>query len=197
MVETGAAEAKTTVPEEKAAELEGTAAPVPENSRRRRIRWPVVVAAVPGVVLAVIFGVLWRSAAGDLAAEREQEQDRKMAVNTATEYTARSLTYDYRNLDAFFEGVDQGASQSLQDRYDGVREALTAIMNESQVVATGEVLSAAIDSESGGEYKVSVFAQQTTQNIQQPDPGKVPNLLLVTVTDQDGQWIVSDYGPNT
>lgn len=120
-----------------------------------------------------------------------------MAVNTATEYTARSLTYDYRNLDAFFQGVDQGASQSLQDRYDGVREALTAIMNESQVVATGEVLSAAIDSESGGEYKVAVFARQTTQNVQQPDPGKVPNLLLVTVTDQDGQWIVSDYGPKT
>ena len=190
MVETDAAEAKEAVPEDKAAT-------VPEGSRRRRIRWPVVVAAVPGVVLAVVFGVLWHSAAGDLAAEREREQDRQMAVNTATEYTARSLTYDYRNLDAFFEGVDQGASQSLQDRYDGVREALTAIMNESQVVATGEVLSAAIDSESGGEYKVAVFAQQTTQNVQQPDPGKVPNLLLVTVTDQDGQWIVSDYGPKT
>ncbi|MEH6795361.1 MULTISPECIES: hypothetical protein [unclassified Rhodococcus (in: high G+C Gram-positive bacteria)] len=190
MVETDAAEAKTAVPEDKAAT-------VPEGSRRHRIRWPVVAAAVPGVVLAVVFGVLWHSATGDLAAEREQQQDRQMAVNTATEYTARSLTYDYRNLDAFFQGVDQGASQSLRDRYDGVREALTAIMNESQVVATGEVLSAAIDSESGGEYKVAVFAQQTTQNVQQPDPGKVPNLLLVTVTDQDGQWIVSDYGPKT
>ncbi|MCZ4561629.1 hypothetical protein O4160_12365 [Rhodococcus sp. IEGM 1401] len=192
MVEVDASEKKTeAVPEDKTATA-------PENStRRRRIRWSVVGAAVPGAVLAVVFGVLWHSAAGDLAAERAHEQDRQMALNTATEYTARSLTYDYRNLDAFFEGVDQGASQSLQDRYDGVREALTAIMNESQVVATGEVLSAAIDSESGGEYKVAVFAQQTTQNVQQPDPGNVPNLLLVTVTDQDGQWIVSDYGPKT
>ncbi|OZE32994.1 MULTISPECIES: hypothetical protein [unclassified Rhodococcus (in: high G+C Gram-positive bacteria)] len=191
MVEVDASEKKAAVPEDKTATA-------PENpERRRRIRWSVVGAAVPGVVLAVVFGVLWHSAAGDLAAERALEQDRQMALNTATEYTARSLTYDYRNLDAFFEGVDQGASQSLQDRYDGVREALTAIMNESQVVATGEVLSAAIDSESGGEYKVAVFAQQTTQNVQQPDPGNVPNLLLVTVTDQDGQWIVSDYGPKT
>ncbi|OZC90752.1 hypothetical protein CH254_07520 [Rhodococcus sp. 06-412-2C] len=197
MVETEASEAKAAVPEENTAVPEEKAA-APENStRRRRIRWSVVAAAVPGIALAVVFGVLWRAAAGDLADERTHDQDRQMALNTATDYTARSLTYDYRNLDAFFEGVDQGASQSLQDRYDGVREALTAIMNESQVVATGEVLSAAIDSESGGEYKVAVFAQQTTQNVQQPDPGKVPNLLLVTVTDQDGQWIVSDYGPKT
>ncbi|MGA9871982.1 MAG: hypothetical protein WBQ44_12670 [Rhodococcus sp. (in: high G+C Gram-positive bacteria)] len=151
--------------------------------------------AVAGVVLAVVFGFLWRSSAVDLAASQADERDRQIALNTASDYAARSLTYDYRNLDDFFAGVDEGASQALQDRYDGVQDALTTIMTESQVVATGEVLSAAVDSESGGEYKVTVFAQQTTQNIQQPDAGAVANLLAVTVTDQDGQWVVSDYGP--
>ncbi|MGB3371100.1 MAG: hypothetical protein WBA81_10810, partial [Rhodococcus sp. (in: high G+C Gram-positive bacteria)] len=66
-----------------------------------------------------------------------------------------------------------------------------------QVVASGEVLSAAVDSESGGEYKVTVFAKQTTHNVQQPDAGEVPNLLSLTVTNQGGQWLVSDYGPKT
>lgn len=151
--------------------------------------------AVLGVVLAVVFGVLWRSASGDLASIEAQERDRQTAVDTAADYAARSLTYDYRNLEDFFAGVDEGASQALQDRYDGVREALTAIMTESEVVATGEVLSAALDSESDGDYTVSVFAEQTTQNVQQPDAGAVPNLLTVTVTEQDGRWIVTDYGP--
>lgn len=173
-----------------------TLAPAEPTAQPRR-RLPLMLGglAVLAVVLAVVFGVLWRSAAGELAASNAQDRDRQIALNTATDYTARSLTYDYRNLDAFFGGVDEGASQALQDRYDGVRDALTAIMTESQVVATGEVLSAAVDSESGGEYKIAVFAQQTTQNLQQQDPGKVPNLLVVTVLNQDGQWIVSDYGP--
>ena len=64
-----------------------------------------------------------------------------------------------------------------------------------EVVASGEVLSAAVDSEADGEYRVSVFAEQTTQNVQQPDAGAVPNLLTVTVAEQDGRWIVTDYGP--
>ncbi len=167
----------------------------PMTPERVRAPWLLGGVAVLGVVLAVVFGFLWKSAAGDLADATAQDRDRQIALNTATDYAARSLTYDYRNLDAFFAGVKDGASQSLQDRYDGVEAALTAIMTESRVVATGEVLSAAVDSESGGEYKISVFAQQTTQNLQQPDPGKVPNLLVVTVTNQGGQWIVSDYGP--
>ena len=63
------------------------------------------------------------------------------------------------------------------------------------MVSNTILLSAAVDSEGGGEYKVTVFAQQSTQNVQQPDAGAVPNLLTVTVTDQDGLWTVSDYGP--
>lgn len=168
-----------------------------EATRTARTRLPLLlgIIALVAVVLAVVFGFLWRAATSDLAAAQAQERDRQIAINTATDYAARSLTYDYRDLDAFFEGVDEGASQGLRDRYDGVRDALTTIMTESQVVATGEVLSAAVDSEGGGEYKVTVFAQQTTQNVQQPDAGAVPNMLTVTVTDQDGLWTVSDYGP--
>lgn len=168
-----------------------------EATSTARTRLPLLlgIIALVAVVLAVVFGFLWRAAASALASAQAQERDRQIAINTATDYAARSLTYDYRDLDAFFEGVDEGASQGLRDRYDGVRDALTTIMTESQVVATGEVLSAAVDSEGGGEYKVTVFAQQTTQNVQQPDAGAVPNLLTVTVTDQDGLWTVSDYGP--
>ena len=168
-----------------------------EATSTARTRLPLLlgIIALVAVVLAVVFGFLWRAAASDLASAQAQERDRQIAINTATDYAARSLTYDYRDLDAFFEGVDEGASQGLRDRYDGVRDALTTIMTESQVVATGEVLSAAVDSEGGGEYKVTVFAQHTTPNVQQPDAGAVPNLLTVTVTDQDGLWTVSDYGP--
>lgn len=158
---------------------------------------PIVVAALlaVAVILAAFFGYKWYSAENDISSMQTAQTDREIALNTARDYTARSLTYDYNSLDEFFAGVKQGASQSLQDRYDGVHDALTAIMTESQVVANGQVLSAAIESENNGEYQVAVYATQTTQNIQQPEAGAVPNLLNVTVADQGGQWIVTDYKP--
>ncbi|KQU61043.1 hypothetical protein ASG84_00385 [Rhodococcus sp. Leaf278] len=167
----------------------------PRGSGRSTYTVVAAALAVVAVVVAAVFGYLWHTAAGDLAAARQQETDRQIALNTARDYTTRSLTYDYNDLDAFFASVKDGAAQPLQDRYDGVKDALTAIMTESQVVASGEALSAAVDSEIDGVYKISVFAQQQTRNVQSPDGGTVANILAVTVSDHDGRWIVDDYGP--
>jgi Mce-associated membrane protein len=167
----------------------------PSTSIRPTATIIAAVVAVLALVAAVVFGFLWHSASSDLDAQRQQETDRQIALNTAKDYTTRSLTYDYNNLDAFFAGVKDGAAQPLQDRYDGVKDALTAIMTESQVVASGEALSAAVDSEVDGVYKISVYAQQQTRNLQTPDGGSVANILAVTVSDHDGRWIVDDYGP--
>ncbi|MDI9897853.1 hypothetical protein QM797_24285 [Rhodococcus sp. IEGM 1381] len=176
---------------------EASTTPTPRESGRSIHTVVAVVVAVVAVVMAAVFGYLWHSAAGDLDATRQQETDRQIALNTAQEYTTRSLTYDYNDLDAFFASVKDGAAQPLQDRYDGVKDALTAIMTESQVVATGEALSAAVDSETDGVYKISVYAQQQTRNVQSPDGGTVANILAVTVSDHDGRWIVDDYGPKS
>ncbi|CCQ15048.1 putative uncharacterized protein [Rhodococcus sp. AW25M09] len=169
--------------------------PTQDESGRSTYSVAAVVVAVVAVVVAAVFGYLWYSAAGDLDAMRQQETERQIALNTAKDYTTRSLTYDYNDLDAFFSSVKDGAAQPLQDRYDGVKDALTAIMSESQVVASGEALSAAVDSETDGVYKISVYAKQQTRNVQSPDGGSVDNILAVTVSDHDGRWIVDDYGP--
>lgn len=190
-----ASETSTTAPESAAAETSTT--PTPRESGRSTFTVVAVAVAVFAVVVAAVFGYLWHSASSDLAAQRQLETDRLIALNTAKDYTARSLTYDYNDLDAFFASVKDGAAQPLQDRYDGVKDALTAIMTESQVVASGEALSAAVDSETDGVYKISVYAQQQTRNVQSPDGGSVDNILAVTVSDHDGRWIVDDYGPKS
>ena len=107
----------------------------------------------------------------------------------------RSLTYDYRNLDPFFAGVAQDASNSLQDRYNQVRETLGAIMTEAQVVATGTVVATAVQPAGDNRFEVTVFATQKTENVQQPDASTVPNLLSVTVAHDGGQWLVDNYSP--
>ena len=112
---------------------QASTASVPRGSGRSTYTVVAAALAVVAVVVAAVFGYLWHTAAGDLAAARQQETDRQIALNTARDYTTRSLTYDYNDLDAFFAGVKDGAAQPLQDRYDGVKDALTAIMTESQV----------------------------------------------------------------
>ncbi len=150
------------------------------------------------VVVAVVAALLawqWRSAANDLDELHAQNADRDKAAEVAKDYAVRSLTYDYRNLNGFFDGVRNGASETLQNRYNEVRDTLTKIMTESQVVATGDVVATAVAPPANGKYAVTVFATQKTQNVQQPDPGSVPNLLVVTVAKDGDNWQVVDYGP--
>ncbi|WP_315772956.1 hypothetical protein [Rhodococcoides kroppenstedtii] len=181
------------------AESSATDATAGPTGRTRGGRLTVVLAVV--AVLAVIAAALaawqWRSAAGALDAERAADADRAAAVDVARGYTERSLTYDHTNVDGFFAGVEEGTTDALRERFDGVREVLTQIMTDSQVVASGTVNAATVTAQDGNVYTVKVFATQTTQNLQQPEPGAVPTLLTVTVEKNGDQWLVSDYGADT
>ncbi|MFD0364251.1 hypothetical protein ACFQZZ_22635 [Nocardia sp. GCM10030253] len=171
------------------------------DSNRLRARWGstresvLAGVAILMVVLAAALGMQWQSSADDLDALRQQNADRDQAAQVATDYTIRSLTYDYRNLSGFFDGVQNGASEALSNRYEEVRDTLANIMTGAQVVATGEVIGTAVEPKGNDQYSVTVFATQRTQNVQQPQPATVPNLLLVTVSKNAGTWQVVDYGP--
>ncbi|MBL1074111.1 hypothetical protein JK358_06855 [Nocardia sp. 2] len=146
-------------------------------------------------VLGVALGFQWRSAAGDLNDLRAANADRDRAAEVASDYTLRSLTYDYKNVPAFFDGVQRGTSDALRNRYTEVHDTLSKIMTEAQVVATGQVVGTSVQAQGNDQYTVTVYATQRTQNIQQQDPATVPNLLTVTVAKNDGDWLVVDYGP--
>ncbi len=192
----GAGESTAESATESGTPAESTGGP---TGRTRGGRPTVVLAVV--AVLAVIAAALaawqWRSAAGALDVERAADADRAAAVDVARGYTERSLTYDHTNVDGFFAGVEEGTTDALRERFDGVREVLTQIMTDSQVVASGTVNAATVTAQDGNVYTVKVFATQTTQNLQQPEPGAVPTLLTVTVEKNGDQWLVSDYGADT
>lgn len=154
----------------------------------------VAVSALFAVV-AVVLGVLWHGASSDYDALKSAQSDRDRAAQVAKDYTLRSLTYDYRNLPAFFDGVQRGTSDALRDRYSQVHDTLAKIMTDAQVVATGDVVGTSVEAKGNDQYTVTVYATQKTQNVQQPDPATVPNLLVLTVAKSGGDWLVTDYGP--
>ncbi|GAB0105531.1 hypothetical protein JMUB6875_45100 [Nocardia sp. JMUB6875] len=146
-------------------------------------------------IAAVVFGVLWHGSANDYDALKSAQSDRDRAAQVARDYTLRSLTYDYRNLPAFFDGVQRGTSDALRDRYSQVHDTLAKIMTDAQVVATGDVVGTSVEAKGNDQYTVTVYATQKTQNVQQQDPATVPNLLVLTVAKSGGDWLVTDYGP--
>ncbi|MFF2549724.1 hypothetical protein ACFVUS_01940 [Nocardia sp. NPDC058058] len=155
----------------------------------------VSAAAALFAVVALTLGICWHSAAGDLNALRAGNSDRDRAAEIATDYATRSLTYDYKNLPAFFDGVQRDTSQPLRDKFTQTHDALTKIMTGAQVTATGKVMGTSVESKGNDQYAVTVYALQRTQSIQQTDPATKPNLLLVTVAKNGGDWLVVDFGP--
>ncbi|OJF84500.1 hypothetical protein NS14008_20390 [Nocardia seriolae] len=155
----------------------------------------VAVAAVIFAMVAVVLGVFWNNAADDYDALKSDQSDRDRAAQVTKDYTLRSLTYDYRNLPAFFDGVQRGTSDGLRDRYTQVHDTLAKIMTDAQVVASGDVVGTSVEAKGNDQYTVTVYATQKTQNVQQQDPATVPNLLVLTVAKTGGDWLVTDYGP--
>lgn len=175
---------------------------VPDDPKRlwhSRIRVSAdrIVAAAAAVlaVAALVLGVAWHNASGDLNALRTSNSDRDRAAEIASDYTVRSLSYDYKNLPAFFDNVERGTSDALRGKYTQAHDMLTKIMSGAQVVATGQVVGTSVESKGNDQYQVTVYAIQRTQNVQQPEPAAKPNLLVVTVAKSGGDWLVVDYGP--
>ncbi|WP_084529715.1 hypothetical protein [Nocardia crassostreae] len=155
---------------------------------------PLAAAAILAVV-SLVLGGLWYSSSNELDDLKSAQADRDRVAEVARDYTLRSLTYDYKNLPAFFDGVQRGTSDALAGRYKEVHDTLSAIMTEAQVVATGEVAGTSVEAQGNDQYAVTVYATQRTQNVQHQDPATVPNLLVVTVAKNGGDWVVVDYGP--
>ncbi|MFX0580942.1 hypothetical protein [Nocardia nepalensis] len=169
--------------------------PTSVESRHDARIYALTGVAVLMAVLAAMLGLRWQATGNDLDALRQQNADRDKAAEVAKDYTLKSLTYDYRNIPAFFDGVQSGTSDALRNRYREVHDTLANIMTGAQVVATGEVIGTAVEPKDNDQYAVTVFATQRTQNVQQPEPATAANLLIVTVSKNGGAWQVVDYGP--
>ncbi|MGA6206406.1 hypothetical protein [Nocardia testacea] len=153
------------------------------------------LAAAAFVVLAGLLGWRWYSAQQELDDLRARIADRDRVAAVAADYAQRSLTYDFRSLDAFFAGVRQGTTAGFSQRYDTVSDTLAKVMTESEVVAAGEVVGTAVDAVDSDNYIVTVFATQQTRNVQHPEPVAVSTLVTVTVQRAGDEWLVADYRP--
>ncbi|WP_328394114.1 hypothetical protein [Nocardia sp. NBC_00416] len=151
------------------------------------------LAALALVALSGLLAWRWYSAEHELDTLRDRIADRDRVAAVAADYAKRSLTYDFRSLDAFFAGVRDGTTAGLSHRYDTARDELTEVMIEARSVARGDVVSTAVEAVDGDNYVVTVFATQQTRNARHPEPVGAPTLLTVNVQRAGDEWLVADY----
>lgn len=166
---------------------------------RTRIPWQWVSAGLLVVLIAGgTFGyVKYRGATNDLAAMHQAAADRAAATQVAKDYALKSLTYSFKDPDAFFAAVEDGVSDALKDKYINATDLLKGVMLQAQVTSTGEVLATDAISQPGDVYQVVVSANQTTRNLQNPEKRTSTILLQITVNKVGDTWQVSDIGPKT
>lgn len=166
--------------------------------RSRRLWLSGVAVAVACVIAASVYGYLKYSDISDqLAATRQVEADRATAVQLAKDYALKSLTYSYKDPDAFFASVKEGVAPALRDKYINATDLLKGIMLQAQVTSKGEILATEAIEQPGDVYQVVVAASQTTRNVQHPQERVSLILLQITLNKTGDAWQVSDIGPKT
>jgi Mce-associated membrane protein len=169
------------------------AGPSKSRLRSRRVALAVLVAIV---IAGAVFGYLsYQATADDLARMRQAEADRNTAAQLAKDYALRSLTYSFKDPDAFFRSVEQGVSPALKDKFINATGFLKSLMLQAQVTSTGEVVATDPIPQPGDVYEVVVSTYQTTRNVQNPEPRVSVMLLQVIVNKVGDSWQVSDIGP--
>jgi Mce-associated membrane protein len=169
------------------------AGPSRSRAQWRRIGLAVLVATA---IAGVVFGYLrYNATADDLARMRHAEADRNTAAQLAKDYALKSLTYSFKDPDAFFRSVEQGVSPTLKDKFVNATGFLKSVMLQAQVTSTGEVVATDPIPEPGDVYEVVVSTYQNTRNVQNPEPRVSVMLLQVIVNKVGDSWQVSDIGP--
>jgi Mce-associated membrane protein len=169
------------------------AGPGTSRTRWRRVGLAVLVATV---IAGAVFGYLrYQATADDLVRMRQAEADRNTAAQLAKDYALKSLTYSFKDPDAFFRSVEQGVSPTLKDKFVNATGFLKSVMLQAQVTSTGEVVATDPIPQPGDVYEVVVSTYQNTRNVQNPEPRVSVMLLQVIVNKVGDSWQVSDIGP--
>lgn len=156
-------------------------------------RFALIVLVLVVTATAVVFGVKWHAAQSELDDVHAAQSRTAAATALAKDYTLRSLTYDYRDMNAFFDGVAKDATDSLKEEYRKARPDLQSLMSTAQVVASGNVVASSVLSSTDDRFEVAVTALQKTKNLQQPEEQIVPNILKVVIVRHGDGWLVDKY----
>jgi Mce-associated membrane protein len=168
----------------------------PETPRRR-------LGAIPVIPLALVLGLL---AAAGLAGWLYFSQYRpdtqiddaveRSAVNAARDGTTALLSYKPDTLNHDFEAAKSHLSGDFRNYYEQfTKEVITPAAQSKGVMTTAQVVGAAVTELHRNSAVVLVFVNQATTSKERPDPSMAASSVLVSLTKQHGDWLITKFDP--
>ncbi|SNR48290.1 Mce-associated membrane protein [Haloechinothrix alba] len=157
-----------------------------ERAGRLRGRLPVVLAAVTvacSLAAAATFGLLWYS-------QNRTDAERAQLLDEAETFAAEFTTYHFNELDENFENISARLTERYEEVYGDAYESFTELLEENKADSEGEVTHVGLAEFSADEAVVLAFVDQTTTNVNSPQPKIDRNRMVLTFTKVDGEWKV-------
>jgi Mce-associated membrane protein len=144
-----------------------------------------VAVAASIVVLALVVAVVALVRAPSEAATRDS------ALLAARTYTQSLTTFDARTFEEDAERVRRASTAEFVEEYDGTLEAgLRESVEAGQVVSTGTVVGAGLESLSDGKATVLVAVDQEILG-SGAEPRTEANRLRMRLVRDDGRWLIA------
>jgi Mce-associated membrane protein len=163
------------------------------RSRLAGLRWGLVLAALVPVAAALALWLWQHDRLGDLEAA---EADDRRALDAATRVTLAWATIDHTKADEYIATVQDGATGTFLSEFTEAEETLRALLedNESVQVPTipkdGAGLLEHKEGSDTATVLVAMDASVSNKDTEEPQPRQYR--LRVTMTEVDGEWLVSN-----
>ena len=170
---------------------ESASTPAPAGPRRNRL---VLFSAAALVVSVLLAGsVYWFVSRPDRLTD---QQARDQVLEAARTGTVAVLTYSPETVEKDLSDAKSRLTGDFLKQYnDFTTQTVVPAAKNAGVKTEATVTRAAVSQMKPGSAQVLVFVNQVTTSRARPTPALATSSVIVTLVDQGGHWLISDFKP--
>ncbi|MFJ4649924.1 hypothetical protein ACIP5Y_01480 [Nocardia sp. NPDC088792] len=167
---------------------------------------PLLGLAAALLVIATVVGVMtyrnWdltdrnKDLSATLSDYRRKEADCTAAIKAGTDFLLAANNFDYRKPDDWTPRIAGLTAGTIHDYFTDptVGQDNTALIKAGKLLKSSTVADVACAAQTDKTVRVVAQLDESTQNIQTPDPVKTTSAVWVEVARQDSGWKAVDSG---
>lgn len=121
---------------------------------------------------------------------------RQEATDAARTSVPAMLSYDFSTIDSTFPSVADSLAGEFRDEFTELGSTvIIPAAHKDSIITSAQVVETSVVSSSEDEVALLLFLNQNTTSASQEAPRLDGSRVRVTMSDVDGQWLISDLKP--
>lgn len=151
---------------------------------------PLALLALSAAAAASVYWFLFRPDQLTDAAAQQQ------VIAAAKEGTEAVLSYSPENLDQSLATAKSHLTGGFLDQYSTFTdEVVRPAVTQRGVKTEANVARAAVSQMDPGRAQVLIFVNQVTTSKERPSPALATSTVMVTMVENGGRWLISEFKP--